>query len=107
MAGVAVREYRDADLLACRGLWAELTEHDRRSYDDPTIGGNDPGAYFDTYLATPERVMSWVAVAGDADGRGGGEVVGLTGLFDRGEEGEVEPVVVTERLRGGGVGRAL
>jgi GNAT superfamily N-acetyltransferase len=34
-------------------------------------------------------------------------VVGLTGLLDRGTSGEVEPVVVTDRLRGQGVGRLL
>ena len=36
-----------------------------------------------------------------------GLVVGLTGLLDRGTSGEVEPVVVAERLRGRGVGRLL
>ena len=36
-----------------------------------------------------------------------GSVVGLTGLFDRGESGEVEPVVVSAALRDGGVGRQL
>jgi N-acetylglutamate synthase-like GNAT family acetyltransferase len=45
-------------------------------------------------------VASWVA---DLDGR----VVGLTGLFDRGTSGEVEPVVVTERLRSRGVADAI
>jgi GNAT superfamily N-acetyltransferase len=34
-------------------------------------------------------------------------VVGLTGLFDHGASGEVEPVVVSEGLRGRGVGRLL
>jgi GNAT superfamily N-acetyltransferase len=81
-------------------LWVELTEHHRRIYGDPTIGGDDPGAPFDEYLATPERVGSWVA---DQDGR----VIGLTGLFDHGASGEVEPVVVTAARRRGGVGQAL
>ncbi|MGH3281435.1 MAG: GNAT family N-acetyltransferase [Trebonia sp.] len=36
-----------------------------------------------------------------------GWVAGLTGLLDRGASGEVEPVVVTGRLRGRGVGRLL
>jgi len=69
-------------------------------YEDPSIGGEDPGGAFDDYLAVPERVASWVA---DLDGW----VVGLTGLFDRGTSGEVEPVVVTDRLRSRGVGRLL
>jgi GNAT superfamily N-acetyltransferase len=33
--------------------------------------------------------------------------VGLTGLFDRGSSGEVEPVVVAEAARGQGIGRML
>lgn len=97
---VVVREYASADYSACRKLWVELTEHHRRIYDDPSIGGDDPGSAFDDYLAAGERVASWVA---DLDG----SVVGLTGLFDRGASGEVEPVVVTGRLRSRGVGRLL
>jgi GNAT superfamily N-acetyltransferase len=97
---VTVREYGPDDYDACRSLWAELTEHHRRIYADPTIGGDDPGAAFDDYLAGPERVASWVA---ELPGR----VVGLTGLLDRGASGEVEPVVVTKALRGSGVGRQL
>jgi hypothetical protein len=92
-----IREYQPADHAAGRALWAELTAHHRRIYGDPTIGGDDPGAYFDTYLATPERVATWVA---EVDGG----VVGLTGLFDHGESGEIEPVVVSEAQRGRGSG---
>lgn len=67
---------------------------------DPSIGGDDPGGGLDDYLATPERVGSWVAEVQ-------GSVVGLTGLFDRGASGEVEPVVVTGATRDGGIGRRL
>jgi GNAT superfamily N-acetyltransferase len=59
-----------------------------------------PGVGFDDYLAQPERVSTWVA-----DARGA--VVGLTGLFDHGTSGEIEPVVVTHGLRDRGVGRLL
>jgi GNAT superfamily N-acetyltransferase len=97
---VLVRDYTEEDYPACRSLWVELTEHHRRLYGDPSIGGNDPGVGFDAYLATPERVGSWVAEVQ-------GAVVGLTGLFDRGASAEVEPVVVTEAMRDGGVGRRL
>jgi GNAT superfamily N-acetyltransferase len=45
-------------------------------------------------------VGSWVA-----ESRGG--VIGLTGLFDRGASGEVEPVVVAESARNQGIGRML
>jgi GNAT superfamily N-acetyltransferase len=97
---VLVRAYTEEDYAACRSLWVELTEHHRRLYGDPSIGGDDPGGGLDDYLVTPERVGSWVAEVQ-------GSVVGLTGLFDRGASGEVEPVVVTADMRDGGVGRLL
>lgn len=93
-----VRDYAEGDYRACRALWAELTEYHRHIYGDPTIGGHDPGAGFDGYLATSERVRSWVA---ESHGR----VVGLTGLLDHGTSAEVEPVVVTEAVRDQGIGR--
>jgi GNAT superfamily N-acetyltransferase len=97
---VIVRDYAEGDYGACRSLWAELTEYHRSIYGDSSIGGNDPGAGFDDYLATSQRAGSWVA---ESHGR----VVGLTGLFDRGTSGEVEPVVVAEAARDQGIGRML
>jgi GNAT superfamily N-acetyltransferase len=97
---ILVRDYTPGDHAACRSLWVELTEHHRQIYGDPSIGGDDPGSGFDAYLDTPERVSSWVAAAG-------GVAVGLTGLFDHGTSGEVEPVVVSAQLRSQGVGRLL
>lgn len=97
---VIVRDYAEGDYGACRSLWAELTEYHRGIYGDPSIGGDDPGAGFDDYLATAQRTGSWVA---ESDGR----VVGLTGLLDRGTSGEVEPVVVAEAARDRGIGRML
>lgn len=97
---ITVREYADRDYDACRRLWVELTEHHRRIYGDQTIGGHDPGAGFDAYLEVPERAASWVAVID-------GNIVGLTGLFDHGMSGEVEPVVVTAARRRQGIGRSL
>lgn len=97
---LVVRDYAEGDYGACRSLWAELTRYHRNLYGDPTIGGDDPGAGFDGYLATSERVGSWVAALG-------GNVVGLTGLFDRGTSGEVEPVVVAQASRDRGIGRRL
>jgi GNAT superfamily N-acetyltransferase len=96
----AIRYYAPSDYSGCRLLWVELTEYHRRIYEDPTIGGEDPGVGFDDYLATLGRVSSWVAEAA-------GTVVGLAGLFDHGPSAEVEPVVVTEGLRGRGVGGLL
>ena len=98
--GVIVRDYADGDYRACRSLWAELTEYHRRLYGDPSIGGDDPGAGLDDYLAASQRVGSWVAETR-------GRVIGLTGLLDRGSSGEVEPVVVAEAARNRGVGRVL
>jgi GNAT superfamily N-acetyltransferase len=97
---VIVRDYANGDYDACRSLWAELTEYHRGIYGDPSIGGDDPGAGFDDYLAEPQRAGSWVA---ESHGR----VIGLTGLFNRGTSGEVEPVVVAEAARGRGIGRML
>jgi GNAT superfamily N-acetyltransferase len=97
---VIVRDYSDGDYGACRSLWADLTEYHRSIYGDPSIGGDDPGAGIDEYLAEPRRVGSWVA-----ESRGG--VIGLTGLFDWGASGEAEPVVVAEPARNQGIGRML
>ena len=82
---VIVRAYAEGDYGVCRSLWAELTEYHRTIYGDPSIGGDDPGAGFDHYLAEPRLVGSWVAESRD-------RVIGLTGLFDRGTSGEIEPV---------------
>jgi GNAT superfamily N-acetyltransferase len=95
-----VRHYTEGDYRACRALWTELTEYHRGIYGDPSIGGDDPGAGFDGYLATPQRIGSWVAESR-------GRVVGLTGLLDRGLSAEVEPVVVTNAARDQGIGRRL
>ncbi len=95
-----IRDYTPGDYSACRQLWVELTEHHRHIYDDPQIGGDDPGTGFDDYLLIPERVGSWVAEMN-------GDVVGFTGLFDHGTSGELEPIVVTSARRHQGIGRAL
>ena len=97
---VTVRDYAEGDYGACRSLWAELTEYHRSIYGDPSIGGDDPGAGFDDYLAESQRMGSWVAESR-------GAVIGLTGLLDRGTSGEVEPVVVAAAVRDRGIGRLL
>ena len=97
---LGIREYRTNNYEAARQLWVELTEHHRRIYGDRSIGGDDPGAGFDDYLALSARTQSWVA-----DWQG--TVVGLTGLLDHGVSAEIEPVVVSEEFRQRGIGRAL
>ena len=78
----------------------ELTDHHRQIYDDPSIGGDDPGTGFDDYLATPERIASWVAELA-------GSVEGLTGGVEPGRTGRREPVVVTAGRRGQEIGQLL
>jgi GNAT superfamily N-acetyltransferase len=95
-----IRDYAEGDYRVCRALWTELTEYHRGIYGDPSIGGDDPGAGFDDYLAMSQRIGSWVAEL-----RGG--VVGLTGLLDHGPSAEVEPVVVAAAVREQGIGRLL
>ena len=67
---VEIRPYGPSDLEACRDLYTQLVEHHREIYDDPSIGGDDPGAGFDDDLALPgggvrggvrrERGLWWI-----------------------------------------------
>jgi len=97
---ITVRQYAEKDKAACRELWAELTQWHRDIYGDQTIGGTDPGLYFDEHLkkAGPEHIL--VAV----DGR---KIVGLTGYLVMEEEIEVEPLIVAASHRGRGIGTKL
>jgi hypothetical protein len=61
MAEVAIRPYRPTDLEACRALWVELVQRHREIYQDPSIGGDDPGLYFDRHLAQVGAERIWVA----------------------------------------------
>jgi GNAT superfamily N-acetyltransferase len=95
-----VRLYQSSDLERCRRLWADMTERHRVIYEDPTIGGDNPGLEFDCHLARvgPERV--WVAVSEEA-------ILGFVSLLVQGEEAEVEPIVVSVDARGRGIGKLL
>ena len=101
MTDAAIRPYRPSDHRAGRRLWVELAEQHRELYDDPTFGGTDPGAAFEDYLTRLDLSGVWVAEQADEG------VVGLVGLIMDGGVGRVEPVVVTVRQRGRGIGRAL
>lgn len=111
---VTIRPYRPLDHRACRQLWAELTEAHRELYDDPSLGGTDPGAGFEEYLTRLDLAGVWVADHPDEG------VVGLIGLvlggsgiggdWDRRSTestGEVVPVVVATHLRDKGIGQQL
>ena len=103
MTDVTIRPYTTSDLEACRDLWRELTQRHRDIYDDQTIGGDDPGPYFDeTHLKAARRAGTWVAELEDA-------VVGMYSLLaaEGEEDGEIDPVVVRSELRSRGIGRRL
>jgi len=94
------RLYEPRDHAPCKALWAELTQHHRDGYGDQSIGGDDPSHGLDTYLANPQLHATWVA---EVDGR----VVGMAGLIVRGEEAEIEPVIVTAACRSRRIGARL
>ena len=95
-----IRDYQTIDYDMCRTLWKELTERHREIYGDPSIGGDDPGQGFEAYLANPKRQASWVVEIQ-------GQIVAMAGLMMDGDEGEIEPVVVSPRYRSRGIGTML
>ena len=97
---IKIREYGPDDLEACRDLWRALNARHREIYDDPTIGGEDPGLEFDEYLRDPKLFGVWVAESN-------GHPVGLCGLLRDGDETELEPIVVRADARRRGTGAAL
>ncbi len=97
--GITIRPYRPLDHNACRRLWGELVEHRGALYGE--TGPGDASAGFEEYLTRLNLSGMWVA---DSSEHG---VVGFVGLILDGRIGAVDPVVVTHRLRGRGIGRAL
>jgi GNAT superfamily N-acetyltransferase len=99
--GVVIRPYRPADHSACRRLWGELVEHRGALYAMADRSRGDAGAGFEEYLTRLDLSGLWVADAPP------GGVVGFVGLTLDGSTGCIDPVVVTQRQRGRGIGRAL
>jgi len=97
---IIIRQYNPSDLDECRSLWTELTEHHRNIYNDPSIGGNEPGFHFDKHLTRVGVDRIWVAEYY-------GKVVGITGLIVSDGEAEIDPLVVLAEYRGKGIGTAL
>ena len=96
---IILREYQDDDLESCKLLWRELTQRHRDIYSDQSIGGDDPGIYFDRYLQKTNLAGLWVA---EED-----LVVGMAGLLIDGEEAEIEPIVISSKFRSRGIGTLL
>jgi len=98
-AGITIRPYRPLDHNACRRLWGELVEHRGSLYGEAEPG--DASAGFEEYLTRLNLSGVWVAESAEHG------IVGFVGLVLDGRLGEVDPVVVTDRQRGRGIGRAL
>ncbi|HEX6872953.1 MAG TPA: GNAT family N-acetyltransferase [Micromonosporaceae bacterium] len=117
---MTIRPYRPSDHNACHALWGELTEHRSRLHGDANrtvrersgprgaaeLGGQsapgpDAGAGFEEYLTQLNLSGMWVAEHAEFG------VAAFAGLVLDGRTGEVDPVVVTESLRGRGIGRTL
>lgn len=97
---MVIRSYRSSDLASCRALWIEMTQRHRDIYEDPSIGGEDPGLEFDEHLARVGPDLTWVAESDDG-------IVGFVSLIHEGEEAEIEPIVVKPEVRGSGIGHQL
>ena len=95
-----IRNYTSTDLEICRSLWSEMVQQHRDNYDDQTIGGDNPGLEFDEHIGKIGSENIWLAESN-------GEVVGFTSLIKNDQEAEIEPIVVSNKHRGKGVGKFL
>ena len=95
-----IRRYIPKDLEQCRSLWAEMVQHHREIYNDPSIGGDDPGLEFDQHLNLVGSGSIWVV---ETDGK----VVGLTALIRKDQEAEIEPIIIASSHRAKGIGQTL
>lgn len=95
-----IRNYTDGDLAGCRSLWTEMVQRHRDIYDDQTIGGDDPGLEFDEHLELVGSDNIWLVESGE-------EVIGFTSLIKKGQEAEIEPIVVSKKHRGKKIGELL
>jgi len=95
-----IRNYTTDDIDVCRSLWAEMVQKHRDIYDDPSIGGDDPGLEFDKHLELVGLDRIWLAETE-------GEVIGFTSLITKDQEAEIDPIVVANNHRGKGVGELL
>ena len=97
---MSIRAYNPSDIEQCRSLWAEMVQRHRDIYDDPSIGGDNPGLEFDEHLSRVGHERVWLATSGE-------EIIGLVSLIQDNEQAEVEPIVVSAQHRGKGIGMEL
>jgi GNAT superfamily N-acetyltransferase len=97
---VHIRSWLPADLEECRNMWALLTQTHRELYNDQTIGGDDPGRQFDSYLEDTgaENVFLLVGEYG---------IIGMSGIQISEEEAVLEPLFIKPEYRGMGYSRHL
>ena len=100
LKNLRIRNYKEFDNALCQKLWVELTEYHQEIYNDPSIGGENPGQVFNNHLDKYGEKNIWVA---EIDRN----LVGLIGLIVRGKEAEVEPIIVSSSYRKKGIGKKL
>jgi ribosomal protein S18 acetylase RimI-like enzyme len=97
---VVIREYKDTDYDTCIALSHELAQHHADIYGAPSITIQGQGNWLDGLMHKDGYAGLWLAELNN-------KVVGLCGLFSYGEEGEIEPVIVTATSRNTGIGTGL
>ncbi len=97
---IEFRKYKSSDLEGCRNLWEQLTIAHRIIYDNPSIGGEDPGRCFDEHLDKTGAENIWIAEIE-------GNLIGLMGLEIGEDEITIEPLVVKKDRRGTGIGKGF
>lgn len=95
-----IRQYNSSELDQCRSLWAEMVQRHRDIYNDPSIGGDNPGLEFDIHLERVGTQYIWVAEDNE-------ELVGLVSLILNEQQAEIEPIIVKSDYRNQGIGQEL
>jgi len=97
---VKIRNYKESDNALCQKMWIELTVYHQEIYEDPSIGGENPGQVFNEHLEKYGEENIWVAEVEK-------NIVGLVGLIIRGKAAEVEPIIISSSYRKKGIGKKL
>ena len=97
---ITIRDYGDDDRDSCLALYSELSQHYADIYGDLAIANGESSRWLDTLRKSYEYSGTWIA---EVDG----QIVGLAGLLANGEEGRIEPVIVSSSCRNNGIGARL